>query len=113
MREEPATRRRFLEVCGAATAAGALGMSCAAKSSSPAAFGDVSAGNLGTLPVGTLQRVASNPVFIGRDAGGLYSVTITCTHEGCDLEAQTTNPVQLTCPCHGSRFDANGAVLHG
>ena len=73
-------------------------MSCAAKSSSPAAFGDVSAGNLGTLPVGTLQRVASNPVFIGRDAGGLYSVTITCTHEGCDPRSANDEPGTANVP---------------
>lgn len=46
------------------------------------------------------------------DAGQLHSVSAMCTHLGClvqfdDLERH------WACPCHGSRFDIDGAVLHG
>ena len=44
--------------------------------------------------------------------GSFRAVSITCTHMGCRLG---WNPVDRTwdCPCHGSRFAADGAVLHG
>jgi glycine/D-amino acid oxidase-like deaminating enzyme/nitrite reductase/ring-hydroxylating ferredoxin subunit len=48
-----------------------------------------------------------------RDADGvLHQVSATCTHLGCIVgfnDADTT----WECPCHGSRFDIDGAVLQG
>jgi glycine/D-amino acid oxidase-like deaminating enzyme/nitrite reductase/ring-hydroxylating ferredoxin subunit len=44
--------------------------------------------------------------------GTVHGVSITCTHLGCRL---TWNSAETTwdCPCHGSRFDRDGAVLDG
>ncbi len=50
------------------------------------------------------------PAILARDAQGLYAMTITCTHEGCDISPAGTF---LDCPCHGSRFDLNGNVIQG
>ena len=46
------------------------------------------------------------------DSGELRSVSATCTHKGCTV---TWNNADRTwdCPCHGSIFAADGAVLHG
>jgi glycine/D-amino acid oxidase-like deaminating enzyme/nitrite reductase/ring-hydroxylating ferredoxin subunit len=46
------------------------------------------------------------------DAGALHAVSATCTHMGCLVE---WNAAERTwdCPCHGSRFTSDGAVLHG
>ncbi|MBN2622624.1 MAG: FAD-dependent oxidoreductase [Acidimicrobiales bacterium] len=48
-----------------------------------------------------------------RDPGGeLHAVSVTCTHLGCTLRwngAETS----WDCPCHGSRFSYEGAVLDG
>tara|TARA_A100001391_G_C5084492_1_gene280821 strand:+ start:64955 stop:66493 length:1539 start_codon:yes stop_codon:yes gene_type:complete len=43
---------------------------------------------------------------------GLYQVSAVCTHMGCLVG---WNPVDKTwdCPCHGSRFDYDGSVIHG
>lgn len=82
----------------------------AADPAEPAAFGDVSAGNVSQVPVGTLRRIPGEPVIIGRDARGLYAMTVTCTHQGCEVEPVG---VALACPCHGSRFDENGSVIQG
>jgi nitrite reductase/ring-hydroxylating ferredoxin subunit len=105
------SRRRFLTVVAGAVAATA----CAGSGGkSPAAFGDVSAGNVKDLPVGVLMVVPGQPVIIGRDAGGLYAMTITCTHQGCDVEPSGSGAsASIACPCHGSRFDENGAVTRG
>jgi Rieske Fe-S protein len=108
------SRRRFLRVCGASAVGCAFAAGCATKSGSPAAFGDVSAGNVKDLPVGALVPVSSEPVFIGRDQNGVYALTSTCTHQGCDVSVQGSgNAALLICPCHRSQFDRNGKVLQG
>lgn len=46
------------------------------------------------------------------DEGALYSVGAVCTHLQCIVR---WNNAERTwdCPCHGSRFDVDGGVLHG
>jgi glycine/D-amino acid oxidase-like deaminating enzyme/nitrite reductase/ring-hydroxylating ferredoxin subunit len=46
------------------------------------------------------------------DAGQLHAVSPTCTHLGCRLAFNTAER-SWDCPCHGSRFDVDGAVLQG
>jgi nitrite reductase/ring-hydroxylating ferredoxin subunit len=104
------TRRRFLIVLGEAAALGA----CSAAGVSPAPVGDVAAGRVADLPVGSLRIVNALPVCIGRDAGGVYAMTLTCTHSGCDMgQTGSVTPNGLFCGCHGSEFDANGNVVRG
>lgn len=104
------TRRRFLVVAGHAVAIGA----CSSAAVSPAAVGDVAAGNVSALPVGSLRAIGTEPVCIGRDSGGVYAMTLTCTHAGCNIgQTGTVSPEGLACDCHGSEFDANGAVVRG
>lgn len=105
------SRRRFLTVVAGAVAVTA----CSGNgSASPAAFGDVSAGNVTGLPLGVLTVVPGQPVIIGRDTGGLYAMTVTCTHQGCDVEPSGSGAsATIACPCHGSRYDQNGAVTRG
>ena len=44
--------------------------------------------------------------------GSVHAVSPICTHLGCQV---TFNNAERTwdCPCHGSRFDVEGKVLHG
>lgn len=61
----------------------------------------------------SLIEVGGRVAGVSRDEQGrLHSVSAVCTHMGCLLG---WNPVDRTwdCPCHGSRFDADGEVLHG
>jgi Rieske Fe-S protein len=46
------------------------------------------------------------------DDGALHAVSVRCTHLGCLVRF---NAAERTwdCPCHGSRFDVDGAVLEG
>jgi Rieske Fe-S protein len=53
-------------------------------------------------------------VCIGRDAQGVYAMTLTCTHEGCDMGTEgSVSASGVVCDCHGSRFDVDGAVTQG
>lgn len=62
---------------------------------------------------GAVVRVDGQRSAIYRDASGaVHAVSARCTHLGCIVQfndAETT----WECPCHGSRFDVSGAVIHG
>ena len=44
--------------------------------------------------------------------GALHGVSLRCTHLGCFV-AFNAAETSWDCPCHGSRFDVDGAVLEG
>jgi nitrite reductase/ring-hydroxylating ferredoxin subunit len=106
-------RRRFLALVGTSAALGG-GVGGCSSAVGPAAVGDVPAGNASGLAVGSLTPVGGQPVCIGRDAGGAYAMTLTCTHAGCDMAQNGSVSGQgIFCACHGSEFDANGDVVRG
>jgi cytochrome b6-f complex iron-sulfur subunit len=49
-------------------------------------------------------------VVLVRDRDGVYAVSRVCTHLGCIVQP---SPSGFDCPCHGSRFAADGSVLKG
>jgi Rieske Fe-S protein len=101
-------RRRFLGLAGGVVLCGC------SSGAGPAQFGDVPAGNVSALPVGSLRALTPAPACIGRDANGVYAMTLTCTHAGCDIgETGNVSPQGLVCDCHGSVFDADGNVVRG
>ena len=66
-------------------------------------------GNVSSVPIGGLV-IAAGIFFVGRDAKGIYVMSMQCTHKGCAVAFAGS---QLDCPCHHSRFDFNGNVLVG
>ncbi|MCC6750940.1 MAG: Rieske (2Fe-2S) protein [Deltaproteobacteria bacterium] len=44
------------------------------------------------------------------EGGGLSALLLSCSHRGCALDSV---PEGFDCPCHGSQFDASGAVRRG
>jgi len=68
------------------------------------------AGKPGTFPLGTRLPLSRQRCTIIRTASGLAAISNTCTHLGCVV---ATTEVGFDCPCHGSRFDPDGAVLGG
>ncbi|MFT7839253.1 FAD-dependent oxidoreductase [Saccharothrix sp. BKS2] len=46
------------------------------------------------------------------DQGGVHAVSMRCTHLGCLVRFNNAER-SWDCPCHGSRFDVDGAVLEG
>lgn len=104
-------RRTFLQMALASVACAACSSS---QGSAPLAFGDVSAGNVSSLQVGSIVAIRGASACIARDAKGLYAMTLTCTHAGCDMSSRgSVSKSGIVCDCHGSEFDANGGVLAG
>lgn len=58
----------------------------------------------------TLTFVPEATAWLGRDAAGFYALSAVCTHLGCAVREAGA---QFECPCHGSRFNAQGEVLNG
>ena len=65
------------------------------------------------LEEGALVEIDGKKAGLYRDpSGSLRALSAACSHMGCPLG---WNPVDRTwdCPCHGSRFAADGRVIHG
>lgn len=61
-------------------------------------------------PPGSITPIPqANAVIIHSDQG-YRALSLVCPHLGCLVEARDDG---YTCPCHGSRFTENGAVLRG
>jgi Rieske Fe-S protein len=73
------------------------------------------AGSGKEVPPGEARVVRDGLGKIGvfRDQNGdLHAVSLRCTHLGCLLRFNAAER-SWDCPCHGSRFDVDGAVLEG
>ena len=65
------------------------------------------------LAKGEGKRLADRHVALYRDGGGnLHALSSVCPHRGCDVEWNAEEKV-WDCPCHGSRFTSEGAVIRG
>jgi glycine/D-amino acid oxidase-like deaminating enzyme/nitrite reductase/ring-hydroxylating ferredoxin subunit len=60
-----------------------------------------------------IVRLDGQAVAAYRDGEGvLHSVSARCTHMGCLVHWNSAER-SWDCPCHGSRYDVDGNVLHG
>jgi len=50
-------------------------------------------------------------LWVFSDDQGLYAISAICTHLGCTVARQEEGG--FFCPCHGSRFDAQGKNISG
>ncbi len=99
---------RFGDTGGGVASGGSSGGPGAAGTSAAAGPGMV-VGNVSSIPPGSLS-IVGGIFLLGRDAEGLYAMSMQCTHKGCTV---TLAGDQLACTCHESRFDSNGEVLQG
>lgn len=63
-----------------------------------------------TLPAGEAFTPPGRAVAVFRDGDGVYAISTICTHLGCVVKP---NAEGFECPCHGSRFKADGEVVKG
>lgn len=61
---------------------------------------------------GKAGNVGGTAVAIYNDNGTPVVLDNTCTHAGCETEWNDADKT-WDCPCHGSRFTAQGAVMNG
>lgn len=67
---------------------------------------DVPGGGMAAFDVGGTRVAVAN---VG---GTFYAFDDTCTHRQCSLAQGELDGTTVTCPCHGSQFDARtGQVL--
>lgn len=64
----------------------------------------------GVLPV--RPDGAGKPIMIVREDGRYLAFSLKCTHMGCTV-GWNEGERSFDCPCHGSRFAADGNVLQG
>lgn len=62
------------------------------------------------FPPGTATFLEDHRLFVFNGPEGFYAISSTCTHLGCSVKRAAKG---FECPCHGSRFDDNGAVVRG
>jgi len=62
---------------------------------------------------GAVIRRGVHKIAVYRDeAGAVHEMSARCTHLGCAVRWNSQDAT-WDCPCHGSRFDACGAVING
>jgi cytochrome b6-f complex iron-sulfur subunit len=71
----------------------------------------IAVGKPGIYTADTPTYVGAARSYIGRDSGGLFAIDAVCTHLGCLVEQKAGEG--FACPCHGSRFAADGQVQNG
>jgi Rieske Fe-S protein len=106
-------RRKLLLVGGGVVCAHAIG--CGGGNPPIILDVDIPVGKVASqVALNTLTPVPGKSVAIGRDSGGIYAMTLVCTHQNCDIGA--TGSVSfggVFCSCHGSQFDNQGTVKLG
>jgi Rieske Fe-S protein len=123
-RETHPDRRQFLtQITGTAiTLAAAAALTSSAEGCGDAASVSSAGGTLSVDVSGLTQDgqslVSNNgpegaPVLVVRQSASEYEAFwMVCTHQGCILDNPSSNGVMF-CPCHGSEFNSQGAVLRG
>lgn len=65
----------------------------------------------GLAATGTLVKVSTFFAVKRTGTAAFDAFSMACTHEGCLTDIVSGQ--RFDCPCHGSRFDADGAVVNG
>lgn len=85
-------------------------------------FSDISLQETSYFNLGTLEHflepitfIPEAKIFLFRQGNTLSAVSAVCTHLGCTVQLSGENSLskQFHCPCHGSKYDVNGNVIHG
>ncbi len=70
------------------------------------------AGNPDLYPLHSVTFLQDQQVYIVRMPEGFYAVSAVCTHLGCITQWKPDTDM-IACPCHGSKFKADGTKIEG
>jgi cytochrome b6-f complex iron-sulfur subunit len=70
------------------------------------------AGSAVDYPEGTVRFNREQRAYVIGGGGGVFALSAVCTHLGC-ITRFLSDERAIACPCHGSRFDLEGNVVHG
>jgi len=62
------------------------------------------------FPTGSRTLLMHIPAVLIHNDEGWLAFSLVCTHLGCTVEAKDKG---FECPCHGSKYDAQGQVSRG
>ena len=111
------SRRRLLFAAGVAAAGAGLAGAIAATAEMlwPAVSYEpprrYPVGRPDSLPLDRATFLPERRLFVLNRADGFAAVSAVCPHLGCTV--RHVDGEGFVCPCHGSRFDLHGQVLHG
>jgi Rieske Fe-S protein len=103
-------RRKFCKYAGLAVVGAALPAGCLNGGGGGNPADIVNAGKTSDVLLNDYDpvQVPGHNIMICRDAGGLYAMSLNCTHARCILTFANDTAPMFTCNCHGSTFDYNG-----
>lgn len=113
----PTTRRDFLGLAAvwSAVAAFVMAMLGALRLPMPSVFPESNAqvklGRPASFAKGSATYFAQQRLWLFRDEGGFRAISSVCPHLGCIAERKQDG--RFDCPCHGSKFAADGRILGG
>ncbi len=113
---EAMPRRDFLGLAalGSACAAGVFALAGSLRLPKAAVLASASRKFKLTLPEALPPGEAFVPpgraVAVFREGSEVYAISTVCTHLGCIVKP---SPTGFNCPCHGSKFAPDGAVIRG
>ncbi len=110
------SRRDFLKLTTNTllTASGLLGLGALFRffgyQTEPAPQTEFDLGAASNYPMDSRTLLPNIPALLLHTKDGFSALSLTCTHLGCTVESKENG---FTCPCHGSKYDAQGNVLTG
>jgi cytochrome b6-f complex iron-sulfur subunit len=70
------------------------------------------AGKPDQYPQGSVTTDPKTGIYVIHGPEGFYALSAVCTHLGC-LTVWAPEQNQIACPCHGSKFNLEGAKIAG
>ncbi len=110
------TRRDFLKLSSHTLlwVSGLLGMGALwrflSHPTEPPVQTEFDVGPAADYPPGSRTLRPEVPAVVIHNEAGFSALSLVCPHLGCTVEQ---NAGGFACPCHGSTFDADGAILTG